>query len=313
MYAPVRYREVDPTIFLCLLFPFIFGFFLTDIVYGTVFALAGVLIVRGIGKTSSTFNSLGWIMIPCGVWAIILGLLTNGFLGDFFQRFIFKDVPNFVLPTTLIDAFALPQIVLIIAIGFGVLHINMGLIIGIINKFRYGKMKEALGENIVWLILEVGLIFLVAGFMIPAIEMIGMVIGGACMVAVLAILLYSNGAFGLMEIFSYMGNILSYARMLALCLSTAGIAMTVNIVAEMLYGIIAGMIPVPAIGVALGLIAFLIIFIFGHIANFLMQIIGGFINAMRLHFVEFFSQFYMGGHNAFKPFSSNRLITKLKK
>jgi V/A-type H+-transporting ATPase subunit I len=53
--------------------------------------------------------------------------------------------------------------------------------------------------------------------------------------------------------------------------------------------------------------------IFGHIANFLIQIVGGFINTMRLHFVEFFSQFYEGGHNSFKPFSSNRLITKLKK
>ncbi|MCL2687639.1 MAG: V-type ATP synthase subunit I [Methanobrevibacter sp.] len=300
LYAPVKYNEVDPTILFWILFPFIFGFCLTDTIYGALFAIMGVIAVRGVGKTSEAFHSLGMISIYCGVWGTVLGFLTNGFMGDFLLRFF-----GFNSPLIIIDAFAVPQIVLIIALAFGLFHVNMGLIIGTINKFRYGEKKEALGSNIVWLILEVGIIFLALGFMMPSIGMIGMGIGGVCVAATLAILLYTDGAFGLMNIFSFMGNILSYARLLALCLSTAGIAMTINILAAL----IGDMIPIPIIG----MIIFVIIIVFGHIANFLIQIMGGFINTLRLHFVEFFAQFYMGGRNAFKPFNSNRTITKLKK
>jgi len=300
MYAPLKYREVDPTILLFILFPFIFGFCLTDAFYGIIFTLMGIIVVRGIGKNSEAFNALGWISIPCGLWGILLGFISNGFLGDVFPRFF-----GYNLPTVVIDAFSVPQIVLIIAIAFGLFHVNMGIIVGIINKFRYGKVKEAIGENIVWLILQAGIVFLAMGILVPSVEMIGMVIAGVCFIATFGILLYADGVFGLMNIFSFTGNILSYARLLALCLSTGGIAMTVNILAELIYGLI----PIPA----LGAIVFIIIFIFGHIANFLIQIMGGFINTMRLHFVEFFSQFYEGGHNSFKPFSSNRLLTKLKK
>ena len=300
LYAPVKYNEVDPTILFWILFPFIFGFCLTDTIYGVLFAIMGVIAVKGVGKTSEAFHSLGVISIYCGVWGAVLGFVTNGFMGDFLFRFF-----GFNSPLIIIDAFAVPQIVLIIALAFGVFHINMGLIIGTINKFRYGEKKEALGSNIVWLILEAGLVFLALGFMMPAIGMIGMGIGGVCIAATLAILLYTDGAFGLMNIFSFMGNILSYARLLALCLSTAGIAMTINILANL----IGGMIPIPIIGTLI----LVIIIVFGHIANFLIQIMGGFINTLRLHFVEFFAQFYMGGRNAFKPFSSNRIITKLKR
>ena len=300
LYAPVKYNEVDPTILFWILFPFIFGFCLTDTIYGFLFTIMGVIAVKGVGKTSEAFHSLGVISIYCGVWGTVLGFLTNGFMGDFLSRFF-----GFNSPLIIIDAFAVPQIVLIIALAFGVFHINMGLIIGTINKFRYGEKKEALGSNIVWLILEAGIVFLALGFMMPAIGMIGMGIGGACIAATLAILLYTDGAFGLMNIFSFMGNILSYARLLALCLSTAGIAMTINILAAL----IGDMIPIPIIGI----IILVIIIAFGHIANFLIQIMGGFINTLRLHFVEFFAQFYMGGRNAFKPFSSNRIITKLKR
>jgi len=301
MYAPPKYREIDPTILLFILFPFIFGFCLTDGFYGIIVTLLGILVVRGIGKTSYAFNSLGWILIPCGIWGTILGLATNGFLGDFFK--VFFNYPT--LPTTVHDAFADPTTILIVALAFGIFHVNLGLIIGLINKLRYGKKKEALGENLVWFILEAGIVFLVLSMMIPAMGTIGLVLAGVFVLASLGILVYANGVFGLMETFSFMGNILSYARLLALALSTGGIAMTVNTLSQMFQD----MMPIPIIG----LIVAVLLLLFGHIANFLIQIMGGFINTMRLHFVEFFSQFYLGGQNSFKPFSSNREITKLKK
>lgn len=61
------------------MFPFFFGFCLTDAVYGLVVSLLGVLLLRGLGKLNDTMNSFGWILVACGIWSIILGLITNGF------------------------------------------------------------------------------------------------------------------------------------------------------------------------------------------------------------------------------------------
>jgi len=299
LYAPLKYREIDPTIFMALFFPFMFGFCLTDAFYGILVLIMGIIMVLGLGKTSKAYDALGKITIHCGIWGTFLGFAAYGFLGDLFPKYLGIQIPH------ILDAFQDPVTVLILALAVGIIHVNIATIVGIIDKFRYGQKKEALTENIVWLVLEVGVVFLALSMFIPSIEMLGMIIGGVCLLATVGLLFYGKGAFGVMDIFSYMGNILSYARLLALCLSTAGIAMTVNILANLMYEII----PVAVIGI----IVAVIIFIFGHIANFLIQIVGGFINTMRLHFVEFFTHFYMGGHNSFKPFSSNRSFTKLKK
>ena len=76
--------------------------------------------------------------------------------------------------------------------------------------------------------------------------------------------------------------------------------MTVNILAVMVDQMI------PMVGIILAII----VFVFGHIANFLFQVLGAFVNALRLNYVEFFSQFYMGGKHSFEPFKAKRFFTK---
>ena len=130
--------------------------------------------------------------------------------------------------------------------------------------------------------------------------MIGFIIGGILVIACIGMLVYANGAYGVMDIFGFMGDVLSYARLLALCLATGGIAMTVNILTNMVNDMI------PFIGIILAIV----IFIGGHIANFAFQVLGAFINALRLNYVEFFSQFYMGGKGKFEAFKASRTFTK---
>ena len=133
--------------------------------------------------------------------------------------------------------------------------------------------------------------------------MIGMALGAVFIVAALGMLIWGNGAYGLMDVFGFMGDVLSYARLLALCLATGGIAMTVNILTNMVNDMI------PVVGIVLAII----IFIGGHIANFLFQVLGAGVNALRLNYVEFFSQFYMGGKHSFEAFKAKRQFTKIKK
>ncbi|MBE2900411.1 V-type ATP synthase subunit I [Methanothermobacter thermautotrophicus] len=291
MYSPLKYNEIDPTIFMAFVFPFFFGFCLTDAGYGIIDALIGLILYRGLGKVNNFMRNFGIIMMSCGVWAFILGMVANGFIGDFFPRFL-----NITLPTVIpaIDAFVNPQNILIMALTVGVLHINFGLILGARNNIRLGNMRDALGSQIVWLILELGIILYLLG---------GMIVGAPVIVLAFAMLIYYNGLFGLMDISGFLGTLLSYARLLALCLSTGGIAMTVNILTGLSYEMI------PVIGVVLAPI----IFVFGHIANNAFQSLGAFINSLRLHYVEFFAQFYMGGKNKFNAFRAERNFTKIRR
>lgn len=302
MYAPLKYNEIDPTIFVALTFPFFFGFCLTDAFYGAMVVVIGIILYKGMGKLSKTLKDGGLIIIASGLWAIILGLVTNGLLGDFYTRILgMGDALPTVIPS--LNAFANPATILVIAIAVGIIYTNIGFLIGAINNLRYGNKKDAWGSQLVWFIFEIGLVVLVLGYLMPAIGMIGMIIGAVFVVIALGILVWANGAYGLMDIFGFMGDVLSYARLLALCLATGGIAMTVNIVANMCNDMI------PFIGIIL----FVVVMIFGHIANFLFQVLGAGVNALRLNYVEFFGQFYLGGKHSFEAFKAQRMFTKIRK
>ena len=133
--------------------------------------------------------------------------------------------------------------------------------------------------------------------------MTGALVGGPVVLIGLIIMLYINGAFALMDVTGFLGTVLSYARLLALCLSTGGIAMTVNILA----GLADNMIPF------IGIIAAIVVFILGHIANLSFMSLGAFINSLRLHYVEYFAQFYIGGGQKFRAFRTKRKHTDLRR
>jgi V/A-type H+-transporting ATPase subunit I len=295
MYSPPDYREIDPTILVALVFPFFFGFCLTEAGYGLADAIIGYIIFRGLGRTSKLARNLGLIMVACGVWAVILGGITNSFIGDLYGRFILGD-PSAAIPTTInaVNSFVFPQNILYMALIVGIIHINMGLIIGAYNNIVRGDIREALGSQIPWFILQAGVVLYLVG---------GLYIGGPVIAASLLMLLYFNGIFGIMDVSGFLGTILSYARLLALCLSTGGIAFTVNILAQLAYDMI------PIIGIILAPI----IFVGGQIANGAFQTLGAFINSLRLHYVEFFAQFYIGGSEKFKAFKAKRKFTDIRR
>jgi len=107
---------------------------------------------------------------------------------------------------------------------------------------------------------------------------------------------------GVMDIFGFLGDVLSYSRLLALCLSTGGIAMTANLLGQLVAG-------APYIGIILGIIVFLGV----HTFNIAFQSMGAFIHSLRLQYVEFFGQFYTGESKAFEPFKAIRKYTKSRR
>ena len=300
MYSPLKYNEVDPTLFVAITFPLFFGFCLTDAMYGLLNFLVGYFVLyRGLGRNSESSKDFGKIFMASSLWAIVLGLLTNGLLGDFSSRVLGMGA----LPTTCLDAFTNAAVILVIAIILGLIYLNIGFLLGAINNYRYGNKKDAWTNQIVWFVLEIGIVFLALGYMLPAIGMIGIIIGAIFIIAAFGLLFWGGGAYGIMDLFSYMGDVLSFARLLALCLATAGIAMAVNILTVMCGTMI------PYIGIILAIIVFL----GGHVFNWLFQTLGAGVNALRLNYVEFFAQFFMGGKNKFEAFKAGRKFTKLNK
>jgi len=101
---------------------------------------------------------------------------------------------------------------------------------------------------------------------------------------------------------SFISAVISYVRLMALGMVTAGIAMVINTVIGMISGI-------PVAGIIIGLL----IFIGGTIFNIAINTLGGFIHTMRLQYVEFFQRFYVGGGRRFVPFGYNTKFYELRR
>jgi V/A-type H+-transporting ATPase subunit I len=100
---------------------------------------------------------------------------------------------------------------------------------------------------------------------------------------------------------SFLGVVLSYIRLMALGMVTAGIAMAINTIAWMV-------IKIPIVGIILALI----ILIFGHAYNIAINILGAFVHSLRLNYVEFFPRFFTGGGEKFSPFQRETKYVTIK-
>ena len=100
------------------------------------------------------------------------------------------------------------------------------------------------------------------------------------------------GFYNLASTIFYIGDILSYVRLMALGMVTAGFAMAINQMAVMAGGLkFVG--PILAVLVLLG----------GHLFNLGISALGSFVHSLRLQYVEFFPKFFEGGGKLFEPFS----------
>ncbi len=109
------------------------------------------------------------------------------------------------------------------------------------------------------------------------------------------------GLYTLYGITSFVSNVLSYIRLMALGMVTGGIAVTVNMIAWMV-------LKIPVVGIVLAII----VLIGGHSFNIVINALGGFIHTMRLHYIEFFGRFYAGGGKQFKPFGLETKYVEVK-
>ncbi len=294
MFARPKYHEIDPTPFIAPIFVLFFGLMLGDAGYGIVITVVGYLIFRGAGRVSPTMYDLSYILIACGLSAIVFGTIQGGWFGDFFPRFL-GITPPLVIIDPLKDPIAFFQIALII----GIIHINLGLCLALYQNLKQKAYKIAIFQQGAWFIIQPSAAVLLDNFfqwgLFPP-QALPLAYFGT--IAGLIMIFWHYGPMGFFRLTGFLGDWLSYVRILALALATAGIAMTVNILTG-LVGSINPFLVVVAV----------IVFLGGHIFNIIIQSLGGVIHAIRLQYIEFFGKFYVGGGREYEPFMVKRTYT----
>ena len=286
LYGLPAYNGVDPTLFLAPGFLLFFSIMLTDAMYGVIALFLGLLLIRGGGRYNRFIKDAGVILSSAGAATIIIGALSGGWFGGFGLKLPLLAAMQVFDPMVQVTAF------LAIALIVGLVHVNAGVVINVWDNLKRRQWWKAISENLWFLFVQPGLFLFLRGH-----KSIGLIF----IVIALLLLLMGHRAMAMFRVTGFLGDILSYARLMALGLCTTGIAMTVNVLSGMLY-------MVGSIGVIIAVIVFFI----GHIFNFLINAMGSFVHGLRLHYVEFFTKFYQGGGTEFAPLEMRAGTVEIK-
>jgi len=270
LYTLPKYKEIDPTFFVFLSFPLFFGFMLGDMGYGLTTLVIFLLLRKKFSIARNFFN----ILIYSSAATILFGALFGEVFGE-------EIIFGFHLPHVLSRAHQINEL-LYLAVAIGIIHINLGLLIGFYNKLRAHGFKHAILEKFSWIILETGI----------ALGLLFSPKLGIAVAAISIIMIYLGEGFrGIIELPGLFSNMLSYARLMAIGLASVQLAMLVNEFAKEF---------IHQGGFAI--IGAVLILVLGHTVNILLGLLGPFLHSLRLQYVEFFSKFFEGGGKEYSPF-----------
>ncbi|NTW71656.1 MAG: V-type ATP synthase subunit I [Eubacteriaceae bacterium] len=285
MYSLPNYNEADPTPVFAPFMLVFFGMMLSDAAYGIILTVAAFWALKNIPMEDKRFIKLFFYL---GISTTFFGVLYGSYFGDVLVK---------VVKPIWLDPSSNPMAVLIVAVIMGVIHIFVGLGVKAYNLIKSGKPVDAIYDVLTWYVTIIGAFLMLLGYnpvgkymaIIGAVSLVATqgrdakTIGGKL----------AGGLFGLYGITGYLGDILSYSRLLALGLATGLIGSSFNLMVKLV-----GTGPITYIFAAL-------IFVGGHTFNILINILGAYVHAARLQYLEFFGKFYDGGGKAFTPFKSD--------
>lgn len=320
-YSMPKHTEVDPTSIMAIFYYVFFGMMFSDAGYGLVMTLGCGWALHHFKNMEEGFKKSVKMFFYCGISTMFWGVMFGSFFGDavsvICQTFLHMDasqVPQIPGITTALwfNPVVDPMQMLMFSFLLGIIHLFTGLGIQAYMHIRDGHFIYAVYDVFSWYLLVGGGILALlsldmmkdmVGFVLPPVFL---TIGGICAaIGAVIILLFAGresrnplkrflkGAYGLYGVTSYLSDILSYSRLLALGLATGVIAQVFNQIGSMLGDSIIAMI------------LFALIFVVGHGLNIGINALGAYVHTNRLQFVEFFGKFYEGGGKEFMPFKIN--------
>lgn len=283
---------LDPSPYLAPFFFIFFGLMLGDAGYGLLLIVGGLWLVKR-AKAVGLGRQLLYLLSLCGVATLIAGTLTGSWFGNLFG-----------IPPLWFDPLKDPVKMLVVSLILGVIQIFTALAVKAYDNIRKGAKLDALYDQGFWAVFLSGLILLLlsaAGKQFAWAAAAGkyLSLGGAIALVLTqgrskknVFARLGSGLLSLYGVSSYLSDVLSYSRLLALGLSGTVIAMVLNYGAKLLAG-------TPIIGWLL-MVAVLVA---GHLFDLLISAVGAYVHASRLQYVEFFTKFFEAGGRPFRPLS----------
>ncbi len=270
-----RYGSIDPTPLLAIGFPLFFGLVLGDLVFGAL-AAGLALLARARGWGGRRGRELGVVVLACAASSAVFGLLFGEALGEVGAHLGLRPL-LFERRSSLMSFLALSMV-----LGLG--HLLLGAGLGVYSALRSGLRREAVAR--------LGKLVLLGGGGVAAAAWLGpvppwalppaLVVAGAGLLAALL----AEGPVAALDVALGLGNVLSYARLMALGLASATLAEVAN-------GLVTSIRPPGGLALAVLL----------HAVNFTLCLVSPIVAALRLHYVEFFERFYDEGGAPYRPFA----------
>ncbi|MGK0466014.1 V-type ATP synthase subunit I [Clostridium sp.] len=301
MYSLPQYSELDPTPLLTPFYMVFFGMMVADIGYGILMFVAAAMALKKFNLDEGQKKFAKFFLV-LSVPTTVAGAIYGSFFGD-----LIPLISN----NSILDPADDLMVILIISIIMGAVQIYFGLGVKAYMLIKDGKPIDAVYDVLTWVAVITGAFFLLAGKklgidagvinvwkLVMVIGMVGLVltqgrenksVGGKI----------GGGLYGLYGVTGYIGDLVSYSRLMALGLAGGFIASAFNTIIRMLpspYNIILGVF----------------IFIGAQLFNLLLSALGAYVHSARLQYVEYFSKFYEGGGKAFKAFKPKNQYIEVK-
>jgi len=295
MYSLPSSKEVDPTFLMAPFYCFFFGMMVSDAAYGIVMALVTGMILKKY-KLEGTMGKMIKLLFFCGLSTTVWGSLFGGWFGDILPL---VSGGKLNIPPIWFNPLDDPMRLLIWSMIFGGIHLFTGMGIKAYMLVKEGKVFDAIFDIGSWYVLLIGIPLILVGGTLAQVGKYMAIVGAAMLILTQGrsnkniIKRLLSGVLSLYGITSYLSDVLSYSRLLALGLGTGVIASVINTL-----GTLFGLNP-------LGIIILIVVFIIGHTFNLAINALGAYVHSSRLQYVEFFGKFYEGGGKRFEPFKKN--------
>jgi V/A-type H+-transporting ATPase subunit I len=266
-----------------------------DAGYALISLLLSLLMIKN-SKSGGMLNNFAKIWMIGALYSFVFGIAFDEYFGYSHASIIGQRLYSPLLER----AKEMPTL-LLITILVGWVQVLFGFLLGAANEWEHSR-KHAIAK-LSWVPIQIGGTFAVMYFLLHATDATTGMAGTGVFALGVAVLLWSEGPIGLVEIPGLASNIMSYARIAAV--GVAGV-----VLAEIINTLVS---PNPQLlSSPQGILVFIfvsLLYVILHIVNTIIAMVEGLIHGARLNVVEFFGKFYKGGGKAFAPFREERIYT----